>query len=74
MAGRTFEFRTEELELAGATVDMLANGFAGWCHSAVTFFSFFLQVFLFTRTSIYLDPRGRVKRRGISFPSVDFLD
>ena len=71
MAGRTFEFSTEELELAGVTVDMLANCFAGWCHSAVTFLSF-LRVFLFTHTSIYLNPRGRVKRRGISFSQVDF--
>jgi hypothetical protein len=41
MAGRTFEFSIEELELAGAAVDMLANGFAGWCHwhSAVNFLS-----------------------------------
>ena len=39
MAGRTSEFSTEELGLAGATVDMLANGFFSLVPkcSAVTF-------------------------------------
>ena len=69
MAGRTFEFSstdTEESELAGSTVDMLALQ-AG----ATVLSPFFLRV-LFTRTSIPLDPRGRVKRRGDSFSQVDF--
>jgi hypothetical protein len=68
MAGRTSEFNTEEIELAGATVDMLAlaNGLAGWCHSS----SYDIPLH---RTSIYLDPRGRVKRRGNSFSQVDLI-